>query len=153
MRHVGCPFAEATARGMCALAGSAPDVEWVAVTHSSPTVTLQWCALVGACDELRLVEDESRALYASWGLGKTGVRHFLGWHSLREVVRLRFEDGIRNTRSDGTRWQTAGTFAVDASGVVRWRHIPRHAGQRPDLEAAVRALEAPWGSPHGPLTA
>jgi hypothetical protein len=148
MRHVGCPFAEATARDMCAAAPSAPDVEWVAVTHSPPAVTLQWCALVGGCDELRLVEDESRALYASWGLGRTGVRHFLGWRSLREVVRLRAEDGIRNTRSDGTRWQTAGTFAVDASGVVRWRHIPRHAGERPDLEEAVRALNL-----RGPLNA
>ena len=148
MRHVGCPFAEATARDMCAAASSAPDVEWVAVTHSSPAMTLQWCALVGGCDELRLVEDESRALYASWGLGRTGVRHFLGWRSLREVVRLRSDDGIRNARSDGTRWQTAGTFAVDAAGVIRWRHIPRHAGERPDLAEAVWALNL-----RGPLTA
>ena len=48
--------------------------------------------------------------------------------------------GIRNRHPDGTRWQRAGTFAVDAAGVVRWRHIPRHAGELPDLEAAAAAV-------------
>jgi AhpC/TSA antioxidant enzyme len=149
MRHVGCPFAEATARAMCAAAAEAPpEVEWVAVTHSSPSVTLGWCARVGGCDGLRLVEDESRALYASWGLGRTGLRHFAGLRSLREVLRLRAEDGIQNTASDGTRWQTAGTFALDPGGTLRWRHVPRHAGELPDLGEAVRALEL-----RGPLRA
>src|SRR5205814_353510 len=36
--------------------------------------------------------------------------------------------GIRNRHPDGTRWQRAGTFAVDADGIVRWRHVPAHAG-------------------------
>jgi AhpC/TSA antioxidant enzyme len=140
MRHVGCPFAEATAREMQAVAASAPAVDWVVVTHSSPAVTLRWCAMVG-CEGVHLVEDESRALYASWGLGRSRLRHFLGWRSLRQVLRLRSEQGIKNTASDGTRWQKAGTFAVDGDGRVRWRHIPRHAGELPDLEAAVRALD------------
>lgn len=140
LRHVGCPFAEATARDLRQAAEAAPGVEWVAVTHSPPAVTLGWCARVGGCDGLRLVEDEPRALYAAWGLGRTGARHFAGLRSLREVVRLA-SGGIRNSRSDGTRWQTAGTFAMDAEGTVRWRHVPRHAGELPDLQAAVRALD------------
>jgi hypothetical protein len=117
------------------------EVEWVVVTHSAPAVTMSWCARVGGCDGMRLVEDESRALYASWGLGKTGLRHFAGLRSLRQVLRLAAEEEIRNTSSDGTRWQTAGTFAVDAEGIVRWRHVPRHAGELPDLEEAARALD------------
>jgi len=142
LRHVGCPFTEATAREMRAAAAVAPAVEWVAVTHSPPAVTMSWCARVGGCDELRLVEDESRALYASWGLGRTGVRHFLGLRSLRAVLRLRAEDEIRNTRSDGTRWQTAGTFALAADGTIRWRHVPRHAGELPDFTQALGSLKA-----------
>jgi hypothetical protein len=118
------------------------------VTHSPPAVTLSWCARVGGCDGLRLVEDESRAVYAAWGLGRTGARHFAGWRSLRAVLRLATEGGIRNSRSDGTRWQTAGTFALGADGTVRWRHVPRHAGELPDLGEAARAVNL-----HGPLTA
>jgi hypothetical protein len=140
MRHVGCPFAEATARDLREAAERDPSIEWVAVTHSSPAVTLRWCARVGGCDGLRLVEDESRALYAAWGLGRTGARHFVGWRPLRQVLRLASGPGIRNSRSDGTRWQTAGTFGLGADGTVRWRHVPRHAGELPDLDEAARAV-------------
>jgi hypothetical protein len=140
MRHVGCPFAEATARDLRAAAGDAPSVEWVVVTHSSPSVTMRWCAAVG-CEDLRVVEDESRAVYASWGLGRSTLWHFLGLRSLRAVMRLRSEDGIRNTSPDGTRWQKAGSFALDAQGRVRWRHLPAHAGDLPDFGEALRALD------------
>ena len=102
MRHVGCPFAEATLRDLCAAAAAAPAVEWVAVTHSSPSVTLGWCARVGGCDGLRLVEDESRALYASWGLGRTGVWHFAGLRSLRPA----------DANETAAAWQ----IAIDSSG-------------------------------------
>jgi hypothetical protein len=32
------------------------------------------------------------------------------------------------------------TFAVGADGTVRWRHLPEHAGDLPDLEAAAQAV-------------
>jgi hypothetical protein len=45
--------------------------------------------------------------------------------------------GIRNRHPVGSRWQRAGTFAVDAGGTIVWRHLPRHAGDLPDLDAAA----------------
>jgi hypothetical protein len=63
----------------------------------------------------------------------------MGRRSLAEVGRLARE-GVRNRHPDGTRWQSAGTFAVDGGGVVRWRHLPEHAGDLPDLRDAIAAL-------------
>src|SRR5205085_914060 len=114
------------------LGPAAHGVELVAVTHSSPADTATWCARVGGCDGIRLVTDPDRALYGRWGLGRTSLRHFLGADSLGGVAR-QARRGIRNTRAGGTRWQTAATFAIDAGGVVRWRHLPAHAAELPDI--------------------
>jgi hypothetical protein len=65
----------------------------------------------------------------------------MGRRSLGDVARLA-RQGIRNRHPDGTRWQRAGTFAVDESGTVRWCHLPAYAGDTPDLEAAAAAVDA-----------
>ena len=52
------------------------------------------------------------------------------------VARLA-RQGIRNRHSAGTRWQTAGTFAVDGAGTVRWRHLPRDAADLPALKGLI----------------
>lgn len=82
--------------------------------------------------------DEERTLYGSWGLGRSSLSHFIGPRSLRGVAALA-RQGVRNRHPVGTRWQTAGTFAIDAAGVVRFTHVPAHAGELPDLDAAVAA--------------
>ena len=116
LRHTGCPFAEATLRAMRDAAAAASEVQWVAVSHAPADATDRWCQ------------------------GLTGVSHFMGRRSLGAVGRLA-RQGIRNTHPSGTRWQSAGTFALDREGVVRWRHLPEHAGDLPDLDAA-RAVVA-----------
>jgi hypothetical protein len=40
-----------------------------------------------------------------------------------------------------TRWQQARTFALDAQHIVRWHHLPSHAGDLPELDMALTALE------------
>jgi hypothetical protein len=95
-------------------------------------------------DAVRVLIDDRRVHYATWGLGRTGLRHFAGRRSLAEVSRLA-RSGIRNRHPDGTRWQRAGTFAIDAGGTVRWRHVPAHAGELPDLRAALAALSPAAG--------
>jgi hypothetical protein len=140
LRHTGCPFAEATARMLRDAAAERPEVDWVAVSHAPTLATAGWRDGIGGLEDVRLLVDEGRVHYATWGLGRSSVTHFMGRRSLAEVARLARE-GIRNTHPDGTRWQQAGTFAVDAAGVVRWRHLPEHAGDLPDLDAAMRSLE------------
>jgi hypothetical protein len=139
LRHAGCPFAEATARILREAAARHPHIQWVAVSHASAAATARWRDAIGGLDNVSLLIDERRVHYATWGLGRSSLRHFAGRRSLGEVARLA-RQGIRNRHPDGTRWQKAGTFAVGADGVVRWRHVPEHAGDLPDLAAAAAAI-------------
>ncbi|HVS27909.1 MAG TPA: AhpC/TSA family protein [Solirubrobacteraceae bacterium] len=141
LRHTGCPFAEATMRELRDQAALAPDIDWIAVTHSSADVSSRWCDRVGGAGAVRIVSDEQRRAHAAWGLGRSTLGHFLGARSLAAVLR-EARRGIRNSHADGTRWQRAGTFAVDAAGTLRWRHLPVHAGELPDLAAAAAAARS-----------
>jgi hypothetical protein len=138
LRHTGCPFAEATAQALREAAEGDDRLDWVAVSHASPNETERWTRRIGGSGDVVVLLDPERRLYASWGLGRSSLSHFMGRRSLHEVARLA-RRGIRNRHPDGTRWQQAGTFAVDATGIVRWRHLPAHAGELPDLRAAAAA--------------
>jgi hypothetical protein len=140
LRHAGCPFAEATMRGLRAQAGSHPEMQWIAISHASADATRRWGDAIGGCEGVVVLSDPSRRVYAAWGLGRTSLGHFLGVRSLSAVA-AQARRGIRNRHPGGTRWQSAGTFALDRDGTVRWCHIPEHAGDLPDLQAAVGAVE------------
>jgi hypothetical protein len=138
LRHTGCPFAEATVHVLRDGADREDRIDWIAVSHSEPIATERWLREIGGAGGVRVLLDTDRRLYASWGLGRSSLGHFMGRRSL-SAVRSLAKDGVRNRHPHGTRWQRAGTFAVDASGIVRWRHLPAHAGELPDIEAAVAA--------------
>jgi hypothetical protein len=139
LRHTGCPFAELMMHRLRDAANAWPAVQWVAISHAPPEATQRWCQAVGGAGDVRVASDPSRRTYAQWGLGRTSLRHFLGRRSLSHVAGLA-RQGIRNRHPHGTRWQSAGTFALDGQGIVRWRHLPGHAGDVPDLEPAVEAV-------------
>jgi hypothetical protein len=139
-RHVGCPFAESTVRELTRVAEQRPGIRWIVVSHASLEATDRWCAAVGASRRLELVIDEGRELYAAWGLGRSSLAHFAGPRSLASVARAH-RRGIGHRHPVGTRWQQAGTFAVDSHGAICWRHIPHHAGDLPDFDAAVAVVE------------
>jgi hypothetical protein len=139
LRHVGCPFAEATVRQMAALAAAHPALDFLAVTHSSEAPSRSWCDAFGGAAGVQIVPDPDRALYAAWGVGLSDRQHFAGAQSLSALRRL-LDEGIHNRWASGNRWQAAATFAVDSAGVLRWRHAPRHAGDLPPLDDAIAAL-------------
>jgi hypothetical protein len=138
LRHTGCPFAERTMQMLRDGAARAPGLQWVAISHAPAPDTERWLLAVGGAGNVTVASDPSRRSYAEWGLGRTQLAHFLGRRSLGAVAQLARE-GVRNRHPDGTRWQSAGTFALDRSAVVRWRSVPAHAGDLPDLDAALRA--------------
>jgi hypothetical protein len=139
LRHVGCPFAEATVREASALAAEQPAIDFITVTHSREKPSRTWCDAFGGAAGVQIVCDPDCARYAAWGVGLSDRHHFAGSESLAALWRL-LDQGIHNRWASGNRWQSAATFAVDASGVVRWRHAPRHAGDLPPLHDAVAAL-------------
>jgi hypothetical protein len=139
LRHAGCPFAERTMQMLRDGAARAPEIQWVAISHAPARETERWCEAIGGAGAVRVASDASRRTYADWGLGRTTLGHFMGRRSLSAVAGLARE-GIRNRHPSGTRWQSAGTFALDAEGTVRWRSVPAHAGELPDLDEALAAL-------------
>jgi hypothetical protein len=139
LRHTGCPFAEQTLRMLRDAAARSPEVQWIAIGHAPQQATERWCRAVGGANVVQVASDPSRRCYAAWGLGRTSLGHFLGRRSLVAVVSLA-RRGIRNRHPHGTRWQSAGTFALDAQGIVRWRALPAYAGDLPDLDSALEAL-------------
>ncbi|HEU4726933.1 MAG TPA: AhpC/TSA family protein [Kofleriaceae bacterium] len=141
LRHVGCPFAEATVREMATLAAQHPAIDFIAVTHSPEQPSRRWCDAFGGAAGVQLVPDPDRTHYAAWGVGLSDREHFAGRASLTAVGRL-LDQGIHNRWASGNRWQPAASFAVDAGGLVRWRHFPRHAGDLPPLGEAITTLTA-----------
>src|SRR5262249_31354306 len=142
LRHVGCPFAEATVRQMAQLAADRPGIAFVAVTHSAEAPSRRGCEAFGGAGGVQVGADPDGARYAAWGVGLSDRRHFAGPESLGALRRL-LDEGIHNRWASGNRWQAASTFAVDAGGVVRWRHFPQHAGDLPPLADAIATLVGP----------
>jgi hypothetical protein len=138
LRHTGCPFAERTMQLLREAAQGAPEVQWIAISHAPAGDTEEWCEAIGGAGLLTVASDPSRRTYAEWGLQRTNLGHFMGRRSLLAVGELARE-GVRNRHPAGTRWQSAGTFALDGAGIVRWRSLPAHAGELPDLDAALAA--------------
>jgi hypothetical protein len=98
------------------LAYADPGPHSVAVSHAPREATGSWCAVVTAQRAPSMWSStKDRGPYGARRLGRTSLGHFRGRRSLTAVARLARE-GIRNRHPAGTRWQSAGTFAVDAAG-------------------------------------
>src|SRR5262245_50620699 len=85
LRHVGCPFAEATLRALRDSANEHEDITFIAVSHADEAGTKHWADKTGGTGRVHVMSDSTRESYAAWGLGRTSVGHFMGRRSLREV--------------------------------------------------------------------
>jgi hypothetical protein len=147
LRHCGCPFAEKTFLNLREVARGHRDTTFLAISHSSQTATDSWLASLPQAgsepDNLQVIVDEGREAYTAWGLGVSGYSHVLSPGGLYGVWKLGREEGIWNRPTEsGSRWQTAGSFGVDGTGVVRWVRVAERADEIPDLEEAAVAAEA-----------
>jgi hypothetical protein len=162
LRHTGCAFGEHMLEEFRATAREHPDVQFVAITHGDPDAATAWCESLGLervtvsnaaaedavdqwcrdpeADNLRVLVDEDRELYAEWGLGLGGLRHLLRPTVVRNLLRA-LRSGAKDRTPSGTRWQRAGMFGVDPDGTVRTRYIADYAGDLPDIEVAPSFLD------------
>lgn len=88
-----------------------------------------------------MVVDPERELYAQWGLGISTFTHVLNLSSMFAAWKLGREHGIWNRPTEsGSRWQTAGSFAVDGKGVVRWARVAEGAGDVLDFKCVLETV-------------
>lgn len=159
LRHCGCPckppstfqlqqltaspqVAEKTLLSLRALASTQPSINFIAISHSSPSSTQKWTDSLGGADKVQVIVDEERDLYAEWGLGVSSAWHVLNPWSMFSVYTLGKKEGIWNKPTEsGSRWQTSGSWAVDGEGFVRWGGVAKAADDVSDFGDAVMAVE------------
>lgn len=92
---------------------------------------------------MEVVVDDERKIYGRYGLGVASFWHVLNPWSLGAVFKMAREEKIANRPTEsGTRWQTSGVFAVDASGTVKYSHPSQTTDDLCDPEAAVKAVQS-----------
>ncbi|KAL6718045.1 hypothetical protein ACLMJK_004130 [Lecanora helva] len=142
LRHCGCPFAEKTFLSLRATAQQHPSIFFIAVSHSDRAATDHWLDALSGPNAVEVIVDEGREIYAKWGLGTSSWSHVLSPGSLLNVWKLGRGEGIWNRPTEsGSRWQSAGSWAVDGEGAVRWGGVSERADEIPDFGRAVAALE------------
>lgn len=135
---------------MRSAAASNPSIRFVAVSHSSRESTDKWLEAVSSSspsdnhtNDVEVLVDASRDVFAAWGLGISSLWHVLSPWALYDVWKLGKQDQIWNRPTEtGSRWQTAGTWAVDASGVVKGGGVAESASDMPDFGPLVGVLQA-----------
>ena len=135
------PVAEKTFKQFRSAAALHRGISFVALSHSNQDSTEKWLKDVGGAGQVQILVDPTRKSYAKWGLGVSSFWHVLSPWSLWSVYKSGRQDGIWNRPTEsGNRWQTAGSFAVDGSGTVKWSKKAESAEDIPDFSQAVSAL-------------
>lgn len=94
LRHCGCPFAEKKFLTFRAAAFAHPSINFIAVSHSDQSATHKWLEAIGGAENVRILVDNERELFAHWGLGVSSFWHVLNPASLWNVYKLGKEQGI-----------------------------------------------------------
>ncbi|KAI0142827.1 hypothetical protein GGR57DRAFT_485321 [Xylariaceae sp. FL1272] len=141
LRHCGCPFAEKTFKSLTRLSTQHPEINFIAASHSSSESTERWVVSVGGNWDVQVLIDEERDLYSLFGLPTSTTWHVFSPVALYNTLQLGKAEGVWNRPTEsGTRWQTAGAFAIDKDGIVRWKWVANRADDLADLDKAVTAL-------------
>lgn len=130
------------------IATTYPEYHYIAISHSSSASTSKWLDSINqshpsssTSSGIEIIIDESREIYAKWGLGVASFWHVLNPSSMWEAWKLGREKGIWNRPTEsGSRWQIGGSFAVEEEGEVVWVEVDRRAGKEVEFGGAVEAL-------------
>jgi hypothetical protein len=138
------PVAEKIFLSLQKVANGNPRVHCIAVSHSDKDSTDRWLESVGGAQNVEIIVDDGRKMYAAYGLGTSSWWHVLSPWSMSSVFKLGREEGIWNRPTEsGSRWQSAGLFAVNADGTVVYAHPAKQADDMGDLDEALMSLSIP----------
>lgn len=123
-----------------------PNVHCIAVSHSDKPTTDKWLEAVGGSGQVEVIVDDKRESFAAYGLSYSSIWAVLNPWSLKAALDMGKEGfDVRPTES-GSRWQTAGLFAVDGDGILTYSHKADTSDDRGDLREAIRSISGPKAS-------
>ncbi|PVI07091.1 hypothetical protein DM02DRAFT_609070 [Periconia macrospinosa] len=142
LRYCGCPFTQKLFLHMRSLANRYTGIHFIAVSHCTPEATNEWTKVLGGAWNIDVVVDQTRELYAAWGLGISNWGHLLNPRNGYNQVILGRSEGVwgQKVGEGGCRWQTGGAYAVDERGIVKWGGPMKSVDEHIVLEDAVKAL-------------
>ena len=83
--------------------------------------------------------DESRSLYAAYGMQRGSHWQVLGPAAWGEYIKLLFR-GRRLRRPTGDPYQLGGDVLIDPAGIVRLHHVSRNPADRPDVSDLIETV-------------
>ena len=135
-------FAEKTFLTLRNLATSYPNINIIAISHSTSSSTDTWVESLGGAGPIQVVVDSDREIYAQWGLGTSSAWHVLNPWSMFSVFKLGREEQIWNRPTEsGSRWQTSGSWVVDKEGIVKGGGVAKSADEIMNFEEAIKLIE------------
>ncbi|KAL5120255.1 hypothetical protein ACEQ8H_001813 [Pleosporales sp. CAS-2024a] len=142
LRYCGCPFTEKLFLHIRSLANRHTSIHFIAVSHCTEEATKEWVGKIRGSWNVDVVIDQSRELYAQWGLGVSNWGHLLNPRNGYNQVLLGKNEGVwgQQVGEGGCRWQTGGAFAVDERGFVKWGGPMKSVDEAIIFEDAVKAL-------------
>jgi hypothetical protein len=96
-------------------------VRFIAVSHSSAAATEKWTNGLGGAWDVEIVIDESRELYALWGLGVSNAWYLLNPWTQWGQYQLGKKEGVwaSDVGEGGNKWIEGGCWVVDGRGTVK----------------------------------
>lgn len=136
------PVAEKIFRQLRDVSEQHPDVHCIAISHSDKSATDKWLQDVGGSGKIEVLIDDEMKTFAEYGLGYSSFWAVLNPSSLSAAMNIGKNEGIdiRPTQS-GSRWQTAGLFAVDGRGQITYSHPAKTSDDLGDLKEALQSIK------------
>jgi hypothetical protein len=124
------------------LANRHTSIHVIAVSHCTKAATDAWLNKLGGAWNIDVIVDESRDLYALWGLGISNWGHLLNPRNGYSQYMLGKNEGVwgQQVGDGGCRWQTGGMYAVDERGVVKWGGPMKSVDEQIVIEDAIKEL-------------
>jgi hypothetical protein len=118
------------------------SIHFIAISHNTPAATDAWLKKIGGAWAVDVVVDQTREIYALWGLGISNWGHVLNPRNGYNQVMLGRKENVWGSQvgEGGCRWQVGGVYAVDERGIVKWGGPMKSVDEKIELEQGVKAL-------------
>ena len=127
---------------MRTLANRNPSIHFIAISHCTPTATSDWVKKLGGAWGVDVVVDQTRELYALWGLGISNWGHVLHPRNGYNQIMLGRKEGLYGGQvgEGACRWQMGGAYAIDDRGIVKWGGPMKSVDDPLLVEDGIKAL-------------